>query len=259
MQQIVSQLIFAGAEDVDIHATSPWLEKRQLVPDEVLAQCEAQTHRRFIKSHLPIDALVFSPEAKYICVLRDGRDTMWSWHNYIYHATPYFYEYKNKGAEAIGKPLQRPDPDPRVEFMRFLENDEDETRANSPFWPYVRGWWAARDLPNVHIVHFADLKTNMDTEIRKIAKFLGIDISSELWPTIIEHCTFEYMKGRSAQYSLPGSDKLYEQGADTFINKGTNGRWKDSLSKADIESYEKKAREELGEECALWLAKDPAT
>ncbi len=34
---------------------------------------EAQTHRRSLKTHLPVDALVYSSKAKYIYVARDGR------------------------------------------------------------------------------------------------------------------------------------------------------------------------------------------
>jgi hypothetical protein len=43
---------------------------------------EAQTHRRFLKTHLPLDALVFSPKAKYIYIGRDGRDVVWSMYNH---------------------------------------------------------------------------------------------------------------------------------------------------------------------------------
>jgi aryl sulfotransferase len=64
VQQIVSQLIFNGAEDLPVAEMSPWLDLR-VPPKEVkLAAVEAQTHRRFIKTHLPVDALVFSPRAK---------------------------------------------------------------------------------------------------------------------------------------------------------------------------------------------------
>jgi aryl sulfotransferase len=68
VQQIVSQLIFNGAEDLPVAEMSPWLNLR-VPPKEVkLAAIEAQTHRRFIKTHLPVDALVSSPRAKYIYV-----------------------------------------------------------------------------------------------------------------------------------------------------------------------------------------------
>ena len=47
---------------------------------------------------------------------------------------------------------------------------------------------------------------------------------------------------------------MFNGGAEVFIHKGTNGRWKDILTPADIEMYEKRAVEELGEACAHWLA-----
>ena len=82
LQQIISQLIFAGAEGLGVAEMSPWVDLR-VPPKEVkLAEIEAQTHRRFLKTHLPVDALVFSPKAKYIYIARDARDVMWSMHNH---------------------------------------------------------------------------------------------------------------------------------------------------------------------------------
>jgi aryl sulfotransferase len=45
-----------------------------------------------------------------------------------------------------------------------------------------------------------------------------------------------------------------KEGGRTFINKGTNGRWRDELTPEDIAAYEAKALTELGEDCAHWLA-----
>ena len=61
-QQIVSQLIFNGAEDLPAMDLAPWLDLRVVPFDETIADLEAQTHRRFIKSHLPADALDISPK-----------------------------------------------------------------------------------------------------------------------------------------------------------------------------------------------------
>jgi len=62
-QQILAQLIFNGAEGIDVHKLSPWVDLR-ILPPEALASLERQTHRRFLKTHLPVDALLFSPKAK---------------------------------------------------------------------------------------------------------------------------------------------------------------------------------------------------
>lgn len=54
-QQIVSQLIFNGAVGVPAMGPAPWLDLRVIPLDEIIAGLEAQTHRRFIQSHLPAD------------------------------------------------------------------------------------------------------------------------------------------------------------------------------------------------------------
>ena len=59
---------------------------------------------------------------------------------------------------------------------------------------------------------------------------------------------------RNATKAVPLGGAFWDGGAETFINKGTNGRWRDVLSAEDSGRYEKMARRELGDECAAWLA-----
>ena len=68
---------------------------------------EAQTHRRFLKTHLP-DALVFSPKAKYIYIGRDGRDVVWSMHNHHVNANETWYEALNDTPGRVGQPIEPP-------------------------------------------------------------------------------------------------------------------------------------------------------
>ena len=127
--------------------------------------------------------------------------------------------------------------------------------SSYPFWPFwdnIRSWWGARRLPNVKLLHFANLKSDLDGEMRRISAFLDIRIDEERWPAIVEHCTFDYMKAH-AQYSAPLGGSLWEGGAATFINRGVNGRWTEVLTDADLRAYERRARAELGEDCARWL------
>ena len=79
MQQIVSQLIFRGQEGIDVAKISPWIDRKGPKMDENLETVRRQEHRRFVKTHLPADILAMSDRAKYICVVRDGRDVAWSW------------------------------------------------------------------------------------------------------------------------------------------------------------------------------------
>jgi hypothetical protein len=72
MQQIVSQLLFNGAEDLEVARMSPCVEHRVPHRDIKLPLLEAQTHRRFLKTHLALDALVFHPTMKYMALRAFG-------------------------------------------------------------------------------------------------------------------------------------------------------------------------------------------
>jgi aryl sulfotransferase len=249
-QQIVAQLLFQGAEDVNVAELSPWLDLR-IPPKEVkLPAVEAQTHRRFLKTHLPVDALVFSPKAKYIYVGRDGRDVLWSMYNHHASANDLWYQAVNDTPGRVGPPVERPPASIRQYFHDWLDRD------GHPFWPFwenVRSWWAVRHLPNVLLLHYADLKADLPGQIRLIADFLSIDIDEERWPAILEHCSFDYMKA-NAEKSVPLGGVIFEGGAKTFIHKGTNGRWRDVLTPEEVRKYEDLAYQNLTPSCAYWLA-----
>lgn len=250
MQQIVGQLVFRGAADVNVAELSPWLDLRVPPKAVKLEAVAAQTHRRFVKTHLPVDALVFSPKAKYIFVARDGRDVVWSMYNHHANANQTWYDVLNQTPGRVGPAIERPVADIRQYFQDWLDKD------GHPFWPFwenIRSWWAIRHLPNVHVVHYANLKADLAGEIARIARFLGIRIDPADFPSIVGHCRFDWMKRHAAQAS-PLGGVFWDGGAETFIHKGVNGRWRDILTVTESEEYEARARAELGADCAAWLA-----
>lgn len=250
VQQIIAQLLFNGAEGLKVAEMSPWLDLR-VPPKEVkLPMVEAQTHRRFIKTHLPVDALVFSPKPKYLYIGRDGRDVVWSLYNHHANANEKWYHALNDTPGRVGPPISKPPSSVRQYFLEWLEND------GYPMWPYwenIRTWWEIRDLPNVLFLHFNQLKLDLPGQIRRIAAFLEIDIDEANWSAILKHCSFDYMKAYATK-STPLGGIFWDEGAKVFINKGTNGRWRDTLTTDDVAAYEQSALEQLGAECAHWLA-----
>ncbi|WP_170553010.1 MULTISPECIES: sulfotransferase domain-containing protein [Ruegeria] len=250
VQQIVAQLIFNGAEDLDVAEMSPWLDLR-VPPKEVkLPAVASQTHRRFLKTHLPVDALVFSEQAKYIYIGRDGRDVVWSFHNHHSNANDTWYETLNDTPGRVGPPIERPTRDTVQYFREWLEKDG---YPMWPFWENIRTWWEIRDQPNVQLIHFEALKRDMPGEIRRIANFLDIEIDESRWDAILTHCSFDYMKAHASK-SVPGGGIFWDGGAETFIHRGVNGRWREILPEEDKARYEARALEELGPECSSWLA-----
>ena len=250
MQQIVAQMLFNGDPDLAVAEMSPWLDLR-VPPKEVkLPQVEAQTHRRIIKTHLPLDALVYSPKAKYIYIGRDGRDVLWSMYNHHVNANQAWYEALNDTPGRVGPPIEPPPADIRQYWRDWMDRD------GHPFWPFwenLRDWWQIRALPNVLFIHFNDLKRDMPGEMRRIARFLDIPLDEARWPAILEYCSFDWMKKNAAK-SVPLGGAFWDGGAEVFINKGVNGRWRDTLTADESAEYEARTVRELGPECARWLA-----
>jgi hypothetical protein len=91
MQRIVDLLVFQSPDVRQFGEMSPWLDATIFNPlEDDLATLEAQTHRRYIKSHLPFDALPLWDTVKYIHVGRDGRDQRLSWQNHEQGFRPEF-------------------------------------------------------------------------------------------------------------------------------------------------------------------------
>lgn len=250
LQQIVGQLLFNGDPDVPVADISPWVDLRVPAKEEKLRLLEAQTHRRFLKTHLPVNALVYSPQARYIFIGRDGRDIVWSMHNHHANANEKWYRMLNDTPGRVGPPIEPPTPDRCAYFRDWLHSD------GYPFWPFwesIRSWWAIRDLPNMMLVHYANLKADMPGQIRRIAAYLDIPIDESRFPAILEHCTFCWMKANATK-SVPLAGAFWDAGAAVFINKGERGQWREELDAADSERYERRAVEELGPQCAHWLA-----
>jgi aryl sulfotransferase len=112
----------------------------------------------------------------------------------------------------------------------------------------------ACDLPNVLPVHYARLKQDMPGEMRRIAAFLEIPIDESRWDAIVEYCSFDWMKANATK-SVPLAGAFWDAGAKVFINQGVNGRWSDTLTAEESAAYEERAVQELGADCARWLAK----
>ena len=249
LQQIIGQLLFGGAGHAAVSEMSPWLDLRVPPKQVKLDALQAQTHRRFIKTHLPVDALVYSPAARYLYVGRDGRDVVWSLYNHHARANAFWYQLINDTPGRVGPPIDPPPADIRRYFLDWLERD------GYPFWPFwenVRSWWDIRDLPNLMLLHFVELKADLPGSIRRIAAFLDVSIDPARFPAIVEHCGFDWMKAHASSVT-PLAGKPWDGGADTFIHKGTNGRWRDVLTAGDCAGYEDAARRELGAACAEWL------
>ena len=251
MQMIVMHLIFQDLQIRPIWEISPWLDNRKKPVQEVIDLLDRQEHRRFIKSHLPLDGLPFHMQAKYIVVGRDGRDVFMSMWNHYSNLAEASYADK----ERQGFFFPRCPADIRDFWQEWITSGSFAWEHEGyPFWSnlrHVQTWWDFSHLPNILFVHFNDLLSNLEGEIIRIADFLDISVPGELLPDIVEAVSFANVKANADAW-LPNV-QAWVDGPKTLFHKGTNGRWRDVLTAEDLELYAAAISRELTPECARWL------
>lgn len=255
-QRIVSMLVFGSDEPRPLWEISPWPDARFGPPlESVYELAEAQTHRRFFKSHLPLTALPLYEGVKYLHVARDGRDACMSLHNHLTNFTPEAIAMLDEISLAdpkFGDRYPRVSADAGAFFRDWITGDALDGDPELSFFAVERSFWAQRRRPDVLLVHYNDLKTDREDEMRRIARFLGIEVPEVLWPRLVEAAGFEAMQ-RDGDAILALAHALWEGGPSRFLHKGTNGRWRDVVAAEDLARYDQRVAAELAPGLARWL------
>jgi aryl sulfotransferase len=174
--------------------------------------------------------------------------------NHISAYTDFAHELFAAG-DPVGGPMPRCPKDPRDLWQEWITTGNFPWETDgSPMWSHlyhVESFWKHREQPNILMVHYADMKADLDGEMRRIAAFLGIEHDEATWPDLVDGARFETMK----EEAKPTSDRMsfiFEGGSDRFFFKGTNGRWRDVLTADDLALYEA-AASKLDPELRDWL------
>ena len=256
-QAIVAHLLFPGqALPSALADMSPWFDMRIRPVADVTAQLERQRHRRFVKSHLGLDALRFFPQVKYIFVSRDGRDVFMSMWNHYSNYTDAAYERVNGTPGRIGPELPRAPGDMHAFWRDWCTRGWFDWETDGwPFWSHLgvtQSWWAFRGLPNVLLMHFADMKADTGAAVRRIARFIGAQRSEAELDTVTSAVSFGRMREQGSVY-VSGAEAMWKGGTSTFLYKGTNGRWRDVLSAEELALYDAACERTLSPDCRAWL------
>ncbi|MDA0747838.1 MAG: sulfotransferase domain-containing protein [bacterium] len=261
MQHIVHNLIFMCEEGISPGDRSPWIGFRPAPLEPVMERLEEQTHRRFIKSHLPLDGIPYFPQVKYIVVSRDVRDVFMSLWNHYSGYTQKAYEKCNDTPGRVGDVIPVCPKEIRDFWKLWITKGWFEWETEGyPFWSnmrHVQTWWNFRHLPNILFVHYNRLKENLGDEILRIAAYLEMDLPEGKLEEVMAAVSFDTVKqdaiAREEERVKDRSELTFKEGARTFFYKGTNGRWKDVLTEEDLALYEAAAQRELSLECRRWL------
>ncbi len=101
------------------------------------------------------------------------------------------------------------------------------------FFYFEQSWCAERARSNILLVHYANLKSDLAGEVRRIAAFLEIECTPDFLHRIAEAADFDAMRRDGARL-LPNTGMTFEGGAGRFLFRGTNVRWRDLLGPDEL-------------------------
>lgn len=256
-QRICSLLIFQSTKlEKPLTTYSPWMEINGQPIEKLQADYAAQTHRRFIKSHTPLDGLPWRDDMTYLFVARDPRDIFASMLNHMANSLDAAGEILKENTTVERVEVENPPETPKEILRAWLTIGTMEGESDGwPFWSafsHAKSFWEARDRDNIHLIHYTDLMNDLDGEMRRISAVLDIQVNEEIWPDLVEAAQFSSMK-KSADQMAPDVDWGGWRDNKDFFKAGGNGNWAKLLDEDDIAFYEERVAEILPEDLLRWI------
>ncbi|MHB8466571.1 MAG: sulfotransferase domain-containing protein [Acidimicrobiales bacterium] len=259
--QLVLQTPVLGSQ---LDVLSPWLDMLLRSREDVVSDLDAQTHRRFIKTHTPLDGIPFDDRVTYIAVGRDMRDVGMSWDNHLGNLDMEAFigaRAQAVGLDDIADLIAAGGPPPPAESLaeRFWTWVDDDGTSPMGIFGGLQGflytidtYWGQRDKPNVTMLRYEDLLSDLSGQMRLLAGRLGIDVPEDRWPSLVEAATFANMKAASAVTTPERNNKIWKDESQ-FFHKGTAGQWRDLFGPGDETRFRKRVDECASPELAAWL------
>src|SRR6478609_192845 len=151
---------------------SPWIDMVTRSRREVVADLQAQTHRRFIKTHTPLDGITNDPTVTYICIGRDPRDVGLSMDRHIDNTDVDAFLHAREQAAAIDGielgPVQHQPPRPEGvldRFWQWVDNETPSTHIGSSLrrtMEHLQTFRDAADELDVIFLHYDDLLADLE-------------------------------------------------------------------------------------------------
>jgi hypothetical protein len=265
-QMICALLIFQTADlNRPLDQISPWLDQNTKSRDEVFADLAAQDHRRFIKSHTPLDGLPWDERVTYVAVGRDPRDVAISMaHHFDNMDFGAFLALIDSavGLDKLADVMSEPEPPPTTPIDRFWAWVDDDTPLGRTLGGlagtlhHLSTFWQARERPNVVLLHYGELKADLVGQMRRLAAVLDIDIEPDRLAELAPAASFESMRERAKTVAPNTTDPIWVD-STSFFHRGTSGQWRDLLDDVDLKRYAGRVAALVGDDFSNWAHQGP--
>lgn len=256
-QMLCALLVFDGPEfPAPLEQLSPWIDMLNRPVEEVHAVLGAQTHRRIIKTHTPLDGVPVRDDVHYVVVGRGPRDVAISWDHHLANLDiGRMLELRATAVDPdddLFPPLPEIPEDAADRFQQFIHSDDDGMLNLADVLHHLSVAWERRCQPNVHLVHYSDLLADLPGELWRLGRALGFDITPERAAELARHAEIEEMRIRATEVVPSASMGLWRD-ASRFIRTGGRGEWQALATPADDDRYQRRVSSLVADDVARWV------
>lgn len=179
----------------------------------------------------------YNPHVKYLVLVRNGKEVIKSFYYFINAITQDVKELWGGFPPAFRSPK---------DAVKFVCDDYPQF-----YFGHLLAWWERKDLPNVLLLHYRNLRQNPAQGIRQIASFLDIPLTPELLRVVLHKSSLSYMSDpdRIEKYLLTmgypgqqfshveknghirreGGQLIHPEQDDHFFSDAMTARWEEAL------------------------------
>lgn len=237
--QGILALLISGDPMVNANVTkvAPWVDIDTPEQAALMDGLNAQTGRRHMKTHTPLDGIPVWPDMRYITVYRHPIDVHFSFRRHV----------ENMRDEVLQELYP---PDLSEGFRLFVEGDHRDGASLLSIIDHYRS--ALEPMNNLLRLHYADMTRDLHGAIQQIAQHVGIQHPAELERQLVDAASFANMKANADRFALAAGEEFWTK--DTkFFDSGTSNKWAGKLTADDLVAYDARMDALLSPEDRRWL------
>lgn len=228
---------------------SPWVDHLAEPVEAVAARLDAQRHRRVLKTHTPLDGVPRHCGVTYVVVARHPLDAAVS----LYHQGTNIDRQRLEQLTGVSSASSTRPPIEQW-LQRWVEAEADpveELDSLPGVLRHLSDAWSRRRSSNLLLVHYADLLSDLEGQMRHLASMLDLDPPSASWRGLIEAVTFQSMRARAAELVPDPTGILRDPAA--FFRRGYSGDAEELLDDMTLQRYQERSALLAPADLLAWL------
>jgi aryl sulfotransferase len=244
VQSICGMLIFGDpAVNPGIGTVSKWLDSKFNDEQAMMALLKSQAHRRYIKTHTPLDGITYDPRCTYLAVHRHPLDVVFSAQNHL----------KNMKNSSLDRLIA---DDINVGVQDFVSKpfalDQNIGESLESLIVHYKSFADWISISNIHMFHYADMTRDLRGAVARLSEILDCNFSEELIDAVTLAATFSNMKENASKFA-PSADKGIWKDNAQFFESGSSNKWEGVLTEESLAMYDDRMTELLSPEDRSWF------